>query len=651
MPLIRELKKRGVIRIGLAYAVVAWLLIQVADILLEAFDAPSWLLQAFIILMAIGFPVALALSWFFELTHEGVVREQELAPGRENHVSLNRSLNTVIISILLAAVFLFALDKFWWRSGTQGLESRQGTSVAVLPFANRSSLADDAYFADGMHDDILTALAGIGALNVISRTSVMKYRDSDKTIPEIGRELGANAILEGGVQRAGNQVRINAQLIDADSDTHLWADNYDRQLSIDTIFSIQSEITRAIANALKATLTPVEERQLGEIPTLDLAAYDAYLLGRSELSKRSITSLQSAISQFEIAVSLDPDFAGAWAGLCESWLGLYARNRDIAHFQEAENNCNKALTTDHDSADVHVALGALYRNHGDYMRAENELREAILLDEKNAEAYIELGLTLGLLGEHTMAESALKRALEIQPSYWAAHDALAAFYRDHDKRPDRYRLAAIHAKKVVELEPDSALAWNNLGTAYYNLKQFDAAKAAWDKGLEIEPTRTAYTNRGLQYYYEGRFADAAEMQRKAIKLAPSDHRAWGRLGESLRHQGGHEDEQAAAYSRAIEFAKKRLQVNEADWQTIATMSTYYAAIGEMSSAEAQITRALELSGRDLDALLCLALVKFAAGDKASALSAAKEAIALDDRILFYIENDPDMHSLLSGSGG
>ncbi|MBW2495196.1 MAG: hypothetical protein JRE43_10630, partial [Deltaproteobacteria bacterium] len=307
MSLIAELKRRNVFRVGAAYGIVAWLLVEVASVVLPTFEAPEWVMKVFTFLVILGFPLALVLAWAFELTPEGIKRET--GADREESVahSSGRKIDFAIIALLAIALTYVVVDKYVFPTGTESgtaavpvqaveesddpasadAEDAREKSVAVLPFANRSVKAEDAFFVDGMHDDILTHLAKIRSLKVISRTSVMEYRDTTKNLRTIGRELGAATILEGGVQRSGDHVRINMQLIDAETDDHLWADIYDRRLTAENLFSIQTEIATSIAVALRAALSAEEQDRLAAIPTENLEAYEAYLIGRQRLADRS----------------------------------------------------------------------------------------------------------------------------------------------------------------------------------------------------------------------------------------------------------------------------------------------------------------------------------------------------------------------------
>jgi TolB-like protein len=320
MPFIAELKRRNVFRVGAAYAIVAWLLIEVASVLLPTFDAPDWVMKAFSTLVILGFPLTLVIAWAFELTPEGIKREADVDPGESVTKETGRKLDFIIIGVLAVGIIYFAVDKFVREPGPDHPSVVREKSIAVLPLANRSANEADAFFVDGMHDDILTHVSKIRSLKVISRTSVMDYRDTKKNMKTIGRELGVATILEGGVQRSGSQVRINVQLIDAETDEHLWAEIYDRKLTAENLFSIQSEIATAIADALRASLSPEEQDRLATVPTQNLAAYEAYLLGKQRMAKPSIVALEEATVYFEQAIEFDPDFALAYVGLADAYV-------------------------------------------------------------------------------------------------------------------------------------------------------------------------------------------------------------------------------------------------------------------------------------------------------------------------------------------
>ena len=351
MSLFNELKRRNVFRIGAAYVVGAWLLIQVTETIFPLFgfgDTPARLV---VIVLAIGFIPSLILSWVFELTPEGLKKDADVDSEKSITQTTGRKLDRIILVVLALALGYFAFDKFVLDPArdqsnieiarqeglTAALSKSYGDrSIAVLPFDNRSNREEDQFFTDGIHDDLLTTIAKISSMKVISRTSVMEYRDTIKKIPQIAQELGVANILEGGIQRSGNHVRINVQLIDAATDDHLWAETYDRELTAENLFAVQSEITKIIADALQAELSTDEQRRIDARPTDNLQAYEAYMRGRQLMATRNADNLKLAVEEFSKATEIDPMFALAWVGVADSLnlstrLGRRSCRRRVPH--------------------------------------------------------------------------------------------------------------------------------------------------------------------------------------------------------------------------------------------------------------------------------------------------------------------------------
>lgn len=330
MPILEELKRRNVFRVGIAYLITAWLLAQILELLLENFGAPEWVMKTLLVVMAAGFPLALIFAWAFEMTPEGIRRERDVSETASITAQTGRKLDRAIIVILALALAWFAWDRHRLQQTAAPVsvveqttaepaadtEAEQGIPViAVLPFKATGS-DDGGFLASGLHDDLLTRLAKLGAFKVISRTSMMEYADRTRNMRQIGRELGAGYILEGGVQAMGGRVRINAQLIDADADEHLWAEIYDHELTAENLFDVQAELAVAIADALHTELSPSDRALVSDVPTRNMAAYNAYLLGRQKSESVGWIGTQKgreAVEAFEEAVRLDPDFALAWA--------------------------------------------------------------------------------------------------------------------------------------------------------------------------------------------------------------------------------------------------------------------------------------------------------------------------------------------------
>lgn len=637
---------------AVAYAVVAWLLVQVSDILLPIFGTPEWVMKAIVLLLAVGFPITLALAWFYRVTAEGISPTPDVSRGEDHAVFPGQLLNYIIIGVLAAAVLLFALDKFLWQTELPAGSPEVAQSIAVLPFRNLSGDPSAEPFVNGIHDDLLTQLSRLGSLRTISRTSVMRYRDQDLSIPAIARELGVTAVLEGGVQRLDDRIRVNAQLIDGEDDSHLWAETYDRQLSAANIFAIQSDIARAIAGALRAKLSGNEERALESVPTENLAAYDAYVAARANLDGISDENYARALEQFALATELDPGFAAAWAGLCSTYLRMYTRDSDRDHFDAAEAACDRALELDATRAEVYVALGSLYSHFGqyskaevalqraNYAKAEEALEQALALDGVELDALLQLGNALAWQGRLKEAEEYLLQAEALEPASWDVQAALFSFYYSFSDRRERFDLAAQHAARSASLRPDLAASWNNLGAANYMMGRYELAADAWEESLAVEPNRTAFTNTGLALYYSGRYEEAAEMQERAVALSPNDHRAMGRLADALNFVGGQEERTLQAFREAAALAGELLEVNDRDWRTLGLLAFYQANIGQHAQAEQSISRALQLSERNAETLYYHALMQSLQGAPEPALKTLEEAVTKDPDYIHLIRHEP-----------
>src|SRR5215470_12269466 len=360
-----ELKRRNVYKVAVAYAVAAWLLIQAASILFPTFDAPPWLMQIFVVILVIGFPAALVFSWAFEMTPEGIVRESEVEHGKPITRRTGRKIvaMTIVLAIFAAGLLIFQVLRA--RSTMAPRQSEAATaipekSIAVLPFENLSEDKANAYFADGIQDEILARLSNIADLKVISLTSTRQYQSAPENLPEIAKQLGVAHLLEGSVQKSGDAVRVNVQLIKAADDSHLWADTFDRKLS--DIFSVESEVAKAIAEQLRAHLTGQEEQVIAAKPTDNPEAYDAYLRGLAYTLKTGSTPANDLAAQKYLreAVRLDPKFALAWARLSYVDSGGYrsrTHERKGALCEEARQAAETALSLQPNLGEAILAKG------------------------------------------------------------------------------------------------------------------------------------------------------------------------------------------------------------------------------------------------------------------------------------------------------
>jgi TolB-like protein len=440
MSFFEELKRRNVFRVAIGYVITAWLLLQVVDLVLENINAPDWVMQVFMLALAIGFPLAVFFAWAFEMTPEGVKREADVDRSQSIAKTTGRKMDRNIIIAMALALAYFAYDKF---SGPEldiqiqatpaGSEAVVETvtpaaseapktdekSIAVLPLVNRSVQAEDAFFAEGLHDELLTQLSRISALRVISRTSVMGYAGTTKRIPEIAAELGVKTLLEGGVQRSGNRVRINVQLIDASSDEHLWAEVYDRELTADNLFDIQSDITQAIANALQAVLTGEEQQSLGQKPTENFEAYSYYLRGKAEAKGygRQIHDIDRTIASFQAAIDLDPQFAAAYAALAIEWTErFWSTNKLGDELQHALKALQQAQALAPETPETLTAEGYYhYWGHLDYAPAIAAFDRALQHEPGNYQALRGKAYALRRLGKFNESIAALEKVVLMDP--------------------------------------------------------------------------------------------------------------------------------------------------------------------------------------------------------------------------------------------
>ena len=328
---VTELRRRNVLKVAAAYALVAWILIEAGSVLLPTFGAPEGFFQVYVMFVIGGWVLALIAAWIYEVTPDGVKLERDI--DRATYQPPQRSnINWILIGLLIVALGIsLSFNIFDVRhQDLNETAAKNRNSIAVLPFDNRSSDPENRFFTDGVHDDLLTRLSNIESLRVISRTSVMNYRGTEKNLRQIGDELDVATIVEGAVQQYGSKVRITVQLIDADTDEHIWAKSYDRNLTMENVFDIQSDISSEIAASLRAALDPEDELRLSAVSTTNLDAYTLYAAGRQNLSQRQFESTQESRRQFEQAIAIDPDYADAQAALAESIMLLMINHKAIA---------------------------------------------------------------------------------------------------------------------------------------------------------------------------------------------------------------------------------------------------------------------------------------------------------------------------------
>ena len=445
MSFFEELKRRNVIRVGIAYVIIAWLIMQFADVVLNNIEAPGWVFQVIMLVLGIGLPLALFFAWAFEMTPEGIKKEKDIDRSQSIAPKTGKKLNNTILVLLALAVAYLLYDKFSApaQPGTDHFSQPTASqitgtneksalspveaiaqagketepSIAVLPFVNMSADPEQEYFSDGISEEILNVLVRVNGLKVASRTSSFTYKGENLNIPEIARQLKVSNIVEGSVRKSGNRVRITAQLINTSDDRHLWSDTFDRELT--DIFAIQDEIANAIVNALKNELNIGLDAVKVESATDNLDAYDLYLKARGMFIARQ--NLDVANQLFEQATELDPGFALAWEGLAAShWVSTdWIKGDGIDHRQLAVSAADKALTLDAGLSMPYAVKGMIISETvpHDFLTARKNLDMALANDPKNTTAWLWSGLFYKGLGYADEAIRELQRCLDIDPGY------------------------------------------------------------------------------------------------------------------------------------------------------------------------------------------------------------------------------------------
>jgi TolB-like protein/Tfp pilus assembly protein PilF len=614
LSLLTELKRRNVIRMAGLYLVGAWLLVQVASTVLPMFGAPTWLPRTIVLLLAIGFVPALVFAWIFELTPQGLRRDEDV-PARESIAPRTaRRMDRMIIVVLALALLYFGVDKFVLAPQREAAHSTQAAaptptdgqaqvakSIAVLPFENLSSDKDNAYFATGMQDEILTRLAGIHDLKVISRTSTEQYASRPPNLKIVGEQLGVATLLEGSVQKANGKVRINLQLIDAASDSHLWAENYDRDLK--DVFAVQSDVAEKVADALKAQLLPAESVRIARIPTQDQAAYDLYLKGRYLFSQLQTSSAKDPVAVgrqatdlYSRAVAADPKFAlaYAWQSYLQSYLHWYGVDSSPGVVELAESAARNAMALQPDLPEAHLAIGYVhYWCHRDYAAA---------------------------LDEFAIAHAGLPNNAEV----------VAAIGYVHRRQGDDNR-GISEMEQASVLDPRNSVLPREIANSYVAMRRYADADAAYARSLAIFPGDIeAQVQRATSAMFSGNFA-AAKTIIDGIPPAMDPQATVSMLRFRLAMIQRNPDAALAAIANAPPWLMTRWEHSVAPvgllrGQALQAKGDSDGARSAFQQAEQALQGQLANAGTAIDASSYLGLVKAGLGEKEAALSAARSAV-------------------------
>jgi TolB-like protein/Flp pilus assembly protein TadD len=481
---LSELKRRNVLRVAAFYATASWLLVQIATQVLPVFEVPAWTMRVVVIAVTLGFPFALLFSWFYELTPEGLKLESKIDPAESSKRSTGRKLDRVIIALLATAVVILLANQFVpHRTRTDALAK----AIAVLPLVNDTGDSNEEYFADGLSEELISALSQIKDLKVIGRTSSFHFKNTNEASKAIGVALGVGYLLEGSVRKSASRTRIAVNLVRAVDGVNTWSQIYDRALP--DIFAVQAEIAQSVAGALKVALLGATEKNPDAPSNQNIDAYTAYLQGRFHEQLYTAADLRKGIEFYETAIRSDPHYALAYAALSRSWYALGdITGEDVAGAnRKARAAAERAIAEDPNSADAHVALGQILVSVDlNAKGAEAEYRRALELDPASAEPKIGLASVIADFGQIEKAVELLQQAVQLEPLSTNAHFDLARLLTSLG----RYDEAVRSVNKAIQLQPGGAGTWEML--ALVEAKRGDGEAALRAATQESDPAWRAY---------------------------------------------------------------------------------------------------------------------------------------------------------------
>jgi TolB-like protein/Tfp pilus assembly protein PilF len=523
MSFIDELKRRNVIKVAFAYAIVAWLIAQITELAFDSFGTPDWAIKTVLFLLMIGFPLALFFAWAFELTPDGLKREKDINPSESIAPQTGRKLDYSIVAVLVLALAYFAADKFL-LDPTRDVEELQTTankSIAVLPFVNMSSDPEQEYFSDGIAEELLNLLSKVPGLRVSARTSSFQFKGENLDVIKIGRQLNSSLILEGSVRKSGTQVRITAQLIDAGSGFHLWSETYDRE--IEDVFAVQDEISAAIVDAMQEHLGLQVESAPRVRAAGNPAAHEAYLRGLYLLAQDTRAGRQGAELEFEMALSHDPDYAIAHAGLATVITGPFAtpemRDRAALHIR-------RAMALDPELAEAHLAMGLLLYDQLNFEEGLTSFRRAAQINPNFVMAYTWMGQILNLdLGRYAEAFPMRETAMRLDP----LSIPTIVFYVQALIERNRLAEAAVELDKIASIFPH-VYAYRHGSLLSHGGKTASAVLGSLD-ALRINPSYGRVRN-GLTFHFA-----IAGLEKEALAISgwtsPTVLRFMGRSPDAI----------------------------------------------------------------------------------------------------------------------
>ena len=646
--LFENLQRRGVFETAVAYLILGWLIIQIADVVFAQLHLPLWAGTFITVLVIAGFPIALALSWFLEF-RDGRAVLDEVSPAVARRRRFSRTYISVVGSLAIAGVMVAIYDQTIGLPEGEPAEEVLSVpepqpppivenSIAVLPFFNIDGSTETQIFADGLVDDVLTQLSRVSGLRVASRGDSYSLEPNTAS-QDVRRRLRVEMYLEGSVEMNDDEMRVTVQLINTEDGFHILSRRFDRPR--EDFFEVRDAITSlAVANIRVALPAKLQASSLKvvEDPTLD--AYVLYRQGiAASREPKSMDAIASALGWFDAALAVDPDYAAAHAAKCAVYVEAYSEMDDASFIEKAESSCSTALALNPNLDVVHTSLGELYFSTGRRGEAEAAFLRALAIEPSNADALRGLGITYQRLNRPDDAEASLRKAVDIHPGDAAAYNTYGVFLF----QTGRFGDAAIQYEYAVALKPEDMTYRANLASTYMLQGNFASAASNFQKAIDIKPTKTAYSNLGLMHYYMDDFDAAIESHMRAVELEPNDYLARSNLGDAL-WVAGREDDALREFEAANAIATSSLRVNSDDPYTMMDLAWIKTGLGDHEDARRLIDRAKELAPGDPYVHYIDGLILNRMDDTEAASEALRKAVELGYSTAL-LNGDPNIENL------
>jgi tetratricopeptide (TPR) repeat protein/DNA-binding winged helix-turn-helix (wHTH) protein/TolB-like protein len=628
--LFGSLAQRGVLETGIAYLILGWLLIQVADVVFSQLLLPQWAGTFVTILVIAGFPIALALSWFLEFRDGKAVVDHGSA-NRSPRQRFSRTYVSVLCALFVASALVYTYDRMIGLPIAPEVGSSlaytsaelppvEANSVAVMPFLNIDGSEQTELFANGFAEDLIHRLSLLPGFAVATRRDSWSL-GATASSSEVRRRLRVLQYIEGSVEQVGDEIRVNVKLIDSGSGFPIISRTFASPLR--DFNQVRRDITDVMLGNLKIASTQETQEMLDSIyDETDLDAYILYRRGREAYERpRTIQSLVEAAELFEQALAYDLDYAPAHAGVCSAHVEIYELSGASENIDKAQQACAAALQSNPRLHMVYSALGDLYLNTGQTQRAKSAYEQSLALNAHNARAIGGLADVYRRLQRFEEAETLLINAIGSQPGNWRAINSLGTFLFSMG----RFRESADAYRQIVNMDPQNFEARSNLGSALTMASEFEEGRRVLEESLELRPLEETYSNLGVIYYFLGEFEKSVESHRQAIEMTPDQALPWLNLADSL-HFAGQAEASAAAFKRALELSADRLRINPADSQELLTLAWAQHRLGDSRAGLASIERGLELDPGDPYSHYYEALIRYQTGDEVSALAAIRAAL-------------------------